>query len=265
MVDVSHHRGPSQFGRAYQIMLQNDAHAPGSVDRVLLERMVRLCSETAAYLYEEYTPTTIRYERGSRPELQQYVEEAVGGCASDEERMAGIAGFLIRIADRAEANDLDAMLFGGMEEEIINRGTDFCVYLTRVGCVMCQVAGFPARLVNLFNTDQAYGGHAVIEGYRGGIWGAVDTSTGVVYRHSDGRPATTWELMHQPALIEAHSGFYSTVGQFRGAAVSNYFVWDWKDYDYTVTGINDYYRSILEMSSRGWPGGLRWLHGEDKA
>ena len=36
-------------------------------------------------------------------------------------------------------------------------------------------------------------------------------------------------------------------------------------YDYAVSPINDYYRSILEMSGRGWPGGLRWLHGEDAA
>ena len=27
--------------------------------------------------------------------------------------------------------------------------------------------------------------------------------------------------------------------------------------------MNDYYRSILSMADRGWPGGLRWLHGED--
>ncbi|HUU42554.1 MAG TPA: hypothetical protein VMX57_02180 [Planctomycetota bacterium] len=57
MNDIEKHRGPVPWGRAYRTMLANDAHAPGSVDRVLVERMVLLCSETVGYLYERYTPT----------------------------------------------------------------------------------------------------------------------------------------------------------------------------------------------------------------
>jgi hypothetical protein len=47
-------------------------------------------------------------------------------------------------------------------------------------------------------------------------------------------------------------------------AITNYFVCRWKNYDYTITGVNDYYRSILKMADKGWPGGLRWLHSEDR-
>ena len=43
----------------------------------------------------------------------------------------------------------------------------------------------------------------------------------------------------------------------------NYFVWEADQYDFTVSALNAYTRSILEQSARGWPGGLRWLHGED--
>jgi hypothetical protein len=32
----------------------------------------------------------------------------------------------------------------------------------------------------------------------------------------------------------------------------------------TITGVNDYYRSILKMADKGWSGGLRWLHIEDR-
>jgi len=31
-----------------------------------------------------------------------------------------------------------------------------------------------------------------------------------------------------------------------------------------VSGINAHYRAILEMSRKGWPGGLRWLFGEER-
>ena len=50
MPDLSRFTGLGQFGPAYRIMLENNSHAPGSVDRVLCERMIRLCPETAAYL-----------------------------------------------------------------------------------------------------------------------------------------------------------------------------------------------------------------------
>jgi hypothetical protein len=41
MIDLERYRGIGQFGRAYRIMLENDAHAPGSVDRVLASRIGR--------------------------------------------------------------------------------------------------------------------------------------------------------------------------------------------------------------------------------
>lgn len=269
MVDLSMYKGINQFGRAYQIMMENDTHASGSVDRVLAEGMIRLCSETVAYLYGEYTPVHVQYEKGSRPELEQWVEKAVIGCCSPEEQIQGIVTFSSSLGEKVAEQDLDMMRVGGIEEEIIRRGSDWCTDVARVGCVMCQVAGLAARLVMLFNTEQAYSGHVIIETYRGGTWGAVDPTTAVIYRHPDRKPASTWELMNQPHLIEAHwredvSTLYTNIGQFRGVAISNCFVWDWKDYDYTVSPVNDYYRSILEMSMQGWPGGLRWLHGEDR-
>lgn len=96
----------------------------------------------------------------------------------------------------------------------------------------------------------------------------MDLTTNVVYRHEDGAPVTTWELMNDPELVDSHWRDeltpYTYPGKFRAAAIVNYFVWQWKKYDYTVSGVNDYYRSILEMSEQGWPGGQRWLHGEDK-
>ena len=266
-LDLSRYTGIGQFGPAYRIMLENDAHARGSVDWVLLERMIRLAPETAGYLYEEYTPTSVKYERGSRPELERYAAQAIKCSASDEERIQGIARFCADLGKNV-TDDLDAMRIGGTEEEIIRRGSDWCTDVARVACILCQVGGIPARMVYLADVEQAYSGHAIIEAHRQGKWGAVDATTDVVYRHPDGRPATTWELMNEPSLIEAHrrktGTIYTTPGQFRAAAVSNYFVWEREKHGYTVSGMNEYCRSILEMSLRGWPGGLRWLHGEDK-
>ena len=264
-MDLSAYRGVGQFGRAWQYLLEHDSHAPGSVDRVLFERMVSVCADTADHLCRAYTPT--RVQDASGVVLARHAEEAVRGCSTPEERVEGVGRFTAGLAHGVDEQDLDGMLVGGTEEEIIARGSDWCVDVARVACALCQLVGIPARLVYLCNTAQAYSGHAIIEAYRQATWGAADSSTGVVYRHGDGRPATTWEVMNDRGLVDAHRGEgagYTHPDQFRAAAVANYFVWERPRYDYTTSGINDYYRSILEMSNRGWPGGLRWLHGEDK-
>ena len=266
-VKFSEYRGLNQFGPAYRIMFENDPHAPGTVDRVLMENMVRLCLETESFLYSRYTPTRSLYRKGMRPRLEQYVKAIVSDCRSDEERVEAITRFTSGLQDKAN-EDFESMLIGGTEEEIIARGSDWCPDVARVGCALHQVAGFSARIVYLVDTGKAYSGHVITEVYRAKAWGAVDPLTNVVYRYPEGKPASTWDLMNNHGLIERHwrgeSTPYTTVGQFRRAAVSNYFVWRWKDYSYAVSKINEYYRSILEMSSKGWPGGLRWLHGEDK-
>ncbi|MGH2586405.1 MAG: transglutaminase domain-containing protein, partial [Dehalococcoidia bacterium] len=119
----------------------------------------------------------------------------------------------------ANEDDLDAMVVGGTEEEIIERGSDWCTDLARVACVLCQVAGIPARLVYLADTRRAYGAHAIIEAYRGAAWGALDPTTGVVYRHPDGRPASTWDLQRDRRLLASHwldtARRSERVGQFR--------------------------------------------------
>lgn len=265
MMDISAYRGPAQFGKAYKLMCENDTHAPGSVDWVLGENMIRLCVETADYLYGEYTPTTLYYRKGDRPVLEEYVERVISGCQTDEECIEAITLFTSGLQDRA-ASDLESMRVGGMEEDIIARGSDWCTDVARVGCALCQVAGSPARIVYLFDNTKAYHGHVITEVHRNSAWGAVDTVTNVIYRHGGGKAASAWDLINSPDIIEKHwrgdSTYYTTVTQFSCVAITNYFIWKWKEYDYTVSGVNEYYRSILEMAEKGWPGGFRWLHGE---
>ncbi len=266
--DIATYTGIGQFGPAYRHMLKNDSHAAGSVDRVLAERMIRLCSESATFLYDTYTSLDIKYDNGSRPELEGYVSEVSVDSVGVEKTIEGIGEFTSGLEGKVVDEGPVEMLFGGTEEQVIRRGSDWCTDVARVGCVLCQIAGFPSRLVYLIDTGQAYSGHVIIETHRQGRWGAIDTTTGVVYRHADGRPASAWELMKEPELIESHAcnpiaAYTSTRGQFAGAAISNYFVWQSEMYSYAVSTANEYYRSILSMADRGWPRGPRWLHGEE--
>lgn len=265
-MDLEPYRGIGVFGPAYAAMLANDAHAPGSVDRVLQERMVLLCPPTADLLYSRFTPTRATWTAGSRPALDRAAARAARRCRSTAEVVLAVARFCRDLSARAPA-DLDAMRFGGTAEQIIARGSDWCTDVARAACVLYQVAGLPSRLVYLADTARAYCGHAIVEVFHDGRWGAADASTAVVYRDASGRPATTWQLMHDAALVAANAPpgpHYSMPEQFRAAAVANYFAADRARYDYTVSRLNAYCRSILEQAEQSWPGGLRWLHGEDE-
>ncbi len=257
--------GPKAFGREYRIMLENDPHAPGSADRTTVASMIRLCDGTARYLYGGYASRSIGYVGGSRPGLERFLAEAGSSAGDSEQRVAAIAELTRSLADRSPAGGLSAMRFGGTEEQIIERGSDWCADVARVGCALYQVAGFPCRMVYLFDLQAAYSGHVITEVHRSGKWGAVDSMCGVVYRTGDGALATTCELMCDADLVKRHAGpdaWYTNPEQFTAAGIANYYVRDAARYDYTVTGVNDYTRSVLSMADRGWPGGLRWLHGE---
>jgi hypothetical protein len=215
--------GTGVFGDAYRAMLERDVHAPGSVDRVLLERMVLVDGESEARLSRP--PPPVRYRRGSRPGLERILADVA---------VPDIVAFTASVAARAPAT-IDEMRFGGTEEEIVRRGTDWCTDLARVACVLHQAAGVPARIVFLADLANAYSCHVVTEAHVDGRWRRLDAVTGEPCPEPDPR----------------------------AAAVAEYPVADHARFDYTVTAANDYYRRILEMAARGWPGGLRWLFGED--
>ena len=246
-------------------MLENDAHAQGSVDREIVSSMIRLCNETASYLYDVYTDLHIGYAAGSRPGLENFLSEVKSSVVDPRQQVSVIAKLTRGLAEKRPRGGLSRMRVGGTEEQIIERGSDWCTDVARVACALYQVTGFPCRIVNLFNLNAAYSGHVIVEVHRSGTWGAVDTSSGVVYQKDDGAPATTWELMNDAELVIRHEGpeaWYTHPEQFTAAGIANYYVRDSELYDYAVTGLNDYYRAILSMAGQGWPGGLRWLHGE---
>ena len=268
MIDLEKSKGIGVFGPEYRVLMENDSHAPCSVDRDLVKEMILLSEESVEYLYNDYTPLTIQYRKETRPKLELCIKD-ITKSAGNKKIIEAIAEFTCSsLLERAE-QDLDKITFGGLEEDIIGRGSDFCGELARVGCVLCQISGIPARIVALADIDEAYTGHFIIEAFFEKVWGAIDTTTNVVYRHQDGSPASTWDLMKDHFLIESHwrdeTTQFTNPGQFKAAAITNYFVWDRLSYNYSTSSVNEYYRLILEMSNKGWPGGVRWLHEEERA
>jgi len=262
----SEYRGRRQLPLPYRTLFDNDPHPVGSIDRELWDSMVRLCPATASQLYQSFTPTRVSYRPGTRPGLERIIRALGLADRSEEERVAAIVRFASGLAP-APPIGVEDRRFGGSEEEIVTRGSDWCTDVARVACGLCQVAGLPSRLVILEDTGRAYSGHTIVETWRTGTWGAVDAVGNVLYRTEVGTPATTWDLMSRPHLLDAQPVGSAAAGarraQFSWAAIANYPLGALDSVDYSVGAINQYYRTILTMSEQGWPGGLRWLFGED--
>lgn len=112
MLDLTTYQGLGQFGRAYQIMLENSPDPPCSVEGVWTRQMIRLCPETVGYLHTHYTPTELRYERGSRPELEQYVRAAPAAAWLFTRAVICLQHVRCRAVYRLRPRDARASFFG---------------------------------------------------------------------------------------------------------------------------------------------------------
>ncbi|MBI5000337.1 MAG: transglutaminase domain-containing protein [Euryarchaeota archaeon] len=256
-------KGRTGFGIYDELLSpENCLHAQGTVDSVLLDEMLKLVPETAEYIYGRYTPLTIKCRGGERPYLENIVRNAIRKT-DRASRAMDLTSFCSNIPSefpepgKSTNNGFwttDTMLFGGTEEELIKRGTDICIELSRVLCILAQIAGMPARLVFLFDQSRRNWGHGVTEIYlrtpHHPGWAVFDATSNVCYPLPEGGFASAWDLRTRPEIADGHPDHdnkpYVASAFYECAAVVNYFAWEWKRYDYSWNSINDYYRRIWE-------------------
>jgi hypothetical protein len=160
-----------------------------------INSQIYLCEATAKYIYSDYTPTTVEYERGSRPFLDKVIDGMQIGELSDFEKFLWLGRFVRDLPD-ARGWDLgeDAQN-GGTEEELIQKRVLVCNEQARLMVILCQVAGMPARYIG-----HHIGGHGVTEVYVDGHWAYHDIR-GKFFLKADGQLASTWEIWQNPAVI----------------------------------------------------------------
>jgi hypothetical protein len=265
---LGQYTGIGCFGSAYAAMYQNDTHAFGSVDRSFYAEMVLLNRATAPWLYGSFTEEHPAVPMG-RPQLDALASSLHRG--EDAATVDAIVDHCRRQIVEPFDTPAHDMVFGGTEEAILARGTDWCTDIARVCCALCQASGLGARIVITANTRLPYCGHTVVECYYDCQWGVLDPTFGIVYRDAAGRPASVQTLRAQPALVaEAFARRHPTMThlfppaqQYLSAAFVNYDAACPKQYDYSESSLNAYTAGILSHSEQGWPHGLRWLYGED--
>jgi hypothetical protein len=218
-------------------------YGEGTVDGQMVDDKTRLCEATAEYLYAGHTPLEVRCVRGTRPELEKRLERILDGKRTDRERALAIMRFvrdLYRLRPQTGEGGADDLFHGGIEEEVIKKGSRMCNEQSRVFCVLSQVAGMPARYIG-----HMVGGHGVSEVYLEGGWAYFD-NRGKYFLKADGGLASAWDLIRDPSLIEKqrpevtadvlqgynYDGTRRYFSRVEVTCVANYFVWERDRYGY---------------------------------
>jgi hypothetical protein len=141
-------------------------------------RMVRLTAETAEYLYCAHTPTEARYEPGTRPHLERFVEVAVEGAKTDAERAARLLERVWRHLIWPQPVPPRTREVGGTEEDILAQGYAYCNEASRVFVTLAQVPGITARMT-FHGTRDGLTGHSLAEAFVDGAWQIADSDINV--------------------------------------------------------------------------------------
>ena len=223
------------------------------VDTQIVQSQIIINKKTAAYLYSDFTPLEIKYQKGQRPQLEKLLDTILKPGMSQKEKFFAI---MKRCRDNKDSRDSKIVFDGGTEEDIIKAGKYMCNEISRVFCILCQIAGLPSRVVGVH-----IAGHMMNEVYIDGKWGWCDTMKGTYAYLPNGKMASWWELMQDPTILDRQTKdvwkdvrplqepefpefrkTYLAITQERtrdvylhpleAAAIGNYFVNDHHKYDY---------------------------------
>lgn len=237
--------GYGVFGKAYEVMFAHDLHNPASIDHELMKNMILLDDQSAAILYSR----VVRHNYGGH-ELYQFAQQFKASI--EKETIQNVLRYTQEIA-AAFDTDFDDMLFGGTEKQILDRGTDWCSDMARVGAVLLQCLGIPCRMLYLANPGKAYNGHVVNEAFYEGRYGVVDFIYG--YQFYDRTPKSAFEIQRNPEILAAYPESYQ--GLFSAIAISEYDPCA-PGNNYSISRPNDYYLKLIHTDHENM-----WLMGED--
>jgi len=189
--------------RAYLLNYEQlEINYGNNVEFQLRQQQIILCPQTIDFLYSKFTPLKVRYEPGSRPALEEVVQQVTAGCISVSEKALALMRFCRDLYKKRlwHERGFTDYVYGGTEEQLIEKGEQLCDCLGRLHVALCEVAGIPGRIVM-----HDIGGHICSEVYLDGHWAYMDPRCGLYFLKPDGVFASVWELWNNPRLLRDQS------------------------------------------------------------
>jgi len=159
------------------------------IDRWQANQFIAYRAETARFLYGAYTPTKVDCRRGTLPAYEKLVARYTAGMKTDREKATALlTQALPREFRHPTMPPLGAPVRADralLDEALLKSGAGFCNEQARVFTRLCQAAGIPARIIQLFYSDKRTG-HTISEFYADGRWAMADSSWFCVFPAADG-------------------------------------------------------------------------------
>ena len=249
--------GFSGLSQEMDLLLENRIYRNGTVDAVL--------EDTAVLVTED------QYEQFSLPpDIQKYafadvqnkrillLQMANTYAPSFEpiEKLSQLAMFTRNLESLFPSPEHPAYKFykspadfwwGGTEEMVMTKGSDWCGEVARLYCALTQVCGIPSRIVYTKSNDD---GHVISECFVDGKWVLVDPIAAKVYTKRNGEPLGVVDMVRAaPEELEEytslHEGYYVDKKFFQYVGVSDYRLAESEKYDYGISQCNDFYKKLL--------------------
>lgn len=181
------------------------------IDIDQVHEMILCCNETADYLYGEYTPEKVSYQKGSRPFLEKIAASAIDGCTRDIDKIQALLGWVntnvLHPMGRAEQSPPDR---AASEEVLIESGWGWCNEQARVYIALAQVCGFMGRVIFLCHESEPWG-HTSAETLLDGKWFFTDPTYGLLQSGDQGKLLSGRDIQIDPAAKRACDDLYYRV------------------------------------------------------
>jgi len=157
-------------------------------------------------VYSTFTPTSVRYAKGSRPFFENVLKGLLAPGMTEWQKFTAITRWVTtRQGWPPRSKSLPRRRFhGGTEEEIVLKGGGQCNETARLLTTILAVAGIPARQIGhwsaAFRDAGPRVGHMTNEVYVNGKWVYVDATKGLMVPRGKGW-ASAWDLRQNPDLI----------------------------------------------------------------
>ena len=257
-VSVAMHIGLRGFSPAIDRLLEHRIYGEHTVDALLQDTAITVAPAT----YERLSapPDLSRFRLDELPHRRPLLTALVDHLdlrGMRRERLGRLARFTADLerlfpspehsAARGYYPTPDDFWWGGTEEQVIAKGSDWCHEVARVYCALAQVAGIPARIVYTLGREDA---HAVAEAFADGAWTLVDPLAAKVYANAADGPFSVVDMARAgPAerrrATSGHEGPYVHERFFEFAAVAEYRLSDAAHCDYSPSPCNAFYRALL--------------------
>lgn len=240
-------------------MLKNRVFKEGSVDAVLQDEAILV--EAFDIMTLSQAPNVEKWcfkaIGKARPLLKNISEQILGKSKDKLDYLHKLAEYTSTIANifpiKHQPNysfypKPDDYFWGGTEEMLITKGTDWCGEVARVFCSIAQMAEIPTRIVYTYSDDD---GHVINDAYLDRKWILVDSTNGFLYKSNENdflgiKDYVLNREIFKDALKFYADYYYSKIDYFKYIAVSEYLLAESEKYDYRISFCNEYYRDVLK-------------------